>query len=456
MYQVRVGGETEHYQEKMTQMVGDQVSNGRASVAAAFFAFVSEAEAELNAINNTEKGSTRALLSHAHAPGGSGPIDKSSPNEISVGISTQNATALSKFHPSLRAEKRFKHLLRRFFKKYDRDGNGVIDVSELGYLMADIGCHLSQAAVNELFGQMDIDHDSAVDLNEFCEAVVRIVEHPDLIKQLEEKYKTPNNENSKQARLERKRTIAASRSGSTLNLASPSGPMLTTPTNASGSSDVPSSLVMQPIRTVNNDSAIAVSDEGEGEDESDIEEDESEEVPDDLRDLTREQQQRAIKLRAAWMMSLGVFIIILFSDPMCDCLAELGERVHVPGFYVAFLLAPLAANASELMAAVNYATKKTPSSITISITSLEGSGTMNNTFCLLIFLVLIFAKDLLWQFSAETISILVVELVVSLMALKKVHRGIDAIIVLSLYPLAMGHSIAHMDNWRPFHAALII
>jgi hypothetical protein len=44
------------------------------------------------------------------------------------------------------------------------------------------------------------------------------------------------------------------------------------------------------------------------------------------------------------------------------------------------------------MAAVNYASKKTPSTITISITSLEGSATMNNTLGLLIFLILIFAK----------------------------------------------------------------
>ena len=48
---------------------------------------------------------------------------------------------------------------------------------------------------------------------------------------------------------------------------------------------------------------------------------------------------------------------------------------------MAFLLAPLAANASELMAAVNYAKKKTNASITISLTSLEGSAAMNNTFC---------------------------------------------------------------------------
>jgi hypothetical protein len=54
-------------------------------------------------------------------------------------------------------------------------------------------------------------------------------------------------------------------------------------------------------------------------------------------------------------------------------------------------------------------------------------------------------QDLIWQFSAETISILVVELCVALLSLKRVHRGIDAIIILSLYPLSMG-LVAILEN----------
>ena len=34
---------------------------------------------------------------------------------------------------------------------------------------------------------------------------------------------------------------------------------------------------------------------------------------------------------------------------------------------------------------------------------------MNNTFCLGIFLILIYARDLAWTFSAETISIFLIQ-----------------------------------------------
>ncbi len=65
-------------------------------------------------------------------------------------------------------------------------------------------------------------------------------------------------------------------------------------------------------------------------------------------------------------------------------------------------------------------------------------GLMNNTFCVAIFLVLIFARGLAWTFTAETVSIVVIELLVMLMACKKVFTLCDAFIILAFYPLALG------------------
>lgn len=60
-------------------------------------------------------------------------------------------------------------------------------------------------------------------------------------------------------------------------------------------------------------------------------------------------------------------MVLLVSDPAVDVLSSLGNRISIPPFYVAFLLAPLASNASELIAAYNYAAKRTPSSIGASL-----------------------------------------------------------------------------------------
>jgi Ca2+/Na+ antiporter len=91
----------------------------------------------------------------------------------------------------------------------------------------------------------------------------------------------------------------------------------------------------------------------------DDDEEEHEEIPEDLADLSPAEQQKAIKTRAAIAMAIGTVFVILFSDPMVDVLNEMGNRSGVPPFYVSFILAPLAANLSEVMASCNYAAKKT-------------------------------------------------------------------------------------------------
>lgn len=115
-------------------------------------------------------------------------------------------------------------------------------------------------------------------------------------------------------------------------------------------------------------------DEEEGEEEED--------VPEDFADLPPDEQQTRIKMRAFWMMGLGTLLVIIFSDPMVDVLSEVGTRTNISPFYISFVFAPLASNASELLASFNYAQKKTTKTIEIALTTLQGAGCMNNTFCL--------------------------------------------------------------------------
>jgi hypothetical protein len=130
---------------------------------------------------------------------------------------------------------------------------------------------------------------------------------------------------------------------------------------------------------------------------------------------------RRIKRRALYKMTVGTVLVLLFADPMCDCLGALGERTGCPAFYISFVLAPLASNGTELLAAYNFALKKTQKSVTVSLSQLEGAAIMNNTFCLGIFLFLVYLQDLTWAYSAETIVILLVQLIMVFFARKPVQ-----------------------------------
>jgi Ca2+/Na+ antiporter len=181
-----------------------------------------------------------------------------------------------------------------------------------------------------------------------------------------------------------------------------------------------------------NPAIILYADDGddeEGEDE--------EEIPEDLADLSPEEQQARIKQRAFTTMGLGTLLVTLFSDPMTDCLAEWGNRIGVSPFYIAFIVAPLASNSAELIAAYNYSLKKTSKSMTISLCALEGAAVMNNTFCLGTFYFVIWLNHLPWTFTAETISILAVQFAVGFSAMRRVQPYRNGVYVLMLYPLSL-------------------
>ena len=143
--------------------------------------------------------------------------------------------------------------------------------------------------------------------------------------------------------------------------------------------------------------------------------DEEEEVPDEFTDLPPDQQQTAIQKRAFGMLLTGTALVVLFSDPMVDVMQEIAVRAHLSPFYVSFVLAPLASNASEVLSSQYYASKKTSKTITVSLSALTGAASMNNTFCLSIFMGLIFVRGLAWQYTAETVAIIAVEFVVGLL-----------------------------------------
>jgi len=167
---------------------------------------------------------------------------------------------------------------------------------------------------------------------------------------------------------------------------------------------------------------------------------EDEEMPADIKSCPVEQQMCRLICRASWMMMLGTFVVLFVSDPFVDCLTEWGtqRRLGIPVFYISFIVAPFASNASELLSAYAYALKKTKSSITTSLSTLIGAGCMNNTFCLGIFFALIYCKGLAWQFTAETISIIVVQWLIGGLALfKTTHNLFIGYLILLCYPLCL-------------------
>ena len=225
-----------------------------------------------------------------------------------------------------------------------------------------------------------------------------------------------------------------------------------------------------------DEGAPAAAGDGGGDDDDDGDEEDAE-VPEDLAEMGWEEQQSAIKKRSLKLMGAGLLLVLVFSDPMVDVMNNMGARVGVPPFYVAFILAPLASNASEFIASYNYSAKKTKKTITVALAALEGAACMNNTFCLAIFMALVFFRGLAWRcaprdacrtrrprrrtahasstpppprpaphraprssrcrYTAETVGTLIIECLVAVFAMKKTQTLLDGALIFSLFPLSI-------------------
>jgi len=301
---------------------------------------------------------------------------------------------------------RFDSILREFFNRHDLDGNGVVDAVEMRGLLADLGEYPTKEEFDTLMKQMDTNHDGCIQYNEFHDSLKTYIKH------------LYDKDNGLQA---------------PLSVVVPDEPETAKTTSTSDESTVTQ-------RSVNATSSEmkTTGEEDSAEPAEEEEEEEEEEVPDDLTHLSPKQQRIRIVLRSCWMMGLGVLLVIVFSDPMVDVFSSLGEVCHINSFYIAFVLGPLASNASELVAAINYSRKKTIRTATIGCESLIGAACMNNTFCLSIFLLLIFARKLAWRYSAETLSILFVEVIMLIFAVRRTQRLLYGIFIILLYPLSIG------------------
>jgi ribosomal protein L12E/L44/L45/RPP1/RPP2 len=311
-----------------------------------------------------------------------------------------------------RRKHKFNATLKAFFHRYDTDKNGTIDDRELKALLADLGEKPGEAELAALMAEMDKDGSGAIDFDEFTAVML------DFVRIKSGHARAPGGAGDAEL------GGAGGRRGTALYAA-----MQTAKQNGAAASA--SRRNRGSVGTARAAQAIQAHDEDEEEEE------EEEEIPEDLADLPPDVQRRKIIQRSLYQMGVGTVLVLLFSDPMVDCLSELGKRMGLPAFYVAFVLAPLASNASELLASYNYALKKTTKTITIAFAALEGAAIMNNTFCLGIFLGIVYGSGLEWTFTAETLSILLIEILVCIFAFKPVQTMVDAWIVLSFFPLSV-------------------
>jgi len=299
---------------------------------------------------------------------------RSERNKSYESIEADDNAYSERVYPTYSIKQYLEGVLHEAFEKYDKDRNSKLDNSEVKIFFKDFHEDISNAEMDKLFLKYDKDGDGTICFHEFIGMCYSII--------LSQIHKDDG--------------------------LKPLDDLET----------IEQSLAVTTVRAPEDD-------------------EEEEDIPNDISDLPPEKQQAAIVKKSLLMLTTGTVLVLLFSDPMVEVLQDVARRVGVSPFYVSFLLAPLAANASEVIASQYYATKKTRKTITVSLMALEGAAAMNNTFCLSIFMGLIYIRGLAWQYTAETIAILVVEFAMGIFVQKKKMTTLEGLVVLSIFPLSL-------------------
>lgn len=170
---------------------------------------------------------------------------------------------------------------------------------------------------------------------------------------------------------------------------------------------------------------------------------EEEEVEDDEADGDGEEHdlsgwtnEKKLRWAAIYIIG-GALTVTFFADPMCEVIGALGNKAGIGAFYISFIVTPLASNASEVISCLQFAKKKTDVSMGLTLSALYGAATMNNTFCLSIFMGLIYFRGLAWTYTAEVCGILVVIYAVGFIGLRQTIKMWQAAVVASLFPLSI-------------------
>lgn len=95
-----------------------------------------------------------------------------------------------------------------------------------------------------------------------------------------------------------------------------------------------------------------------------------------------------------------------------------------------------------LLAVMRYGTKRSERTASICQDTILGTVTTLNTLGLGTFMAVVYSRDLAWEYLAEGSVVLISLVLAALLYFKEVQTMLDGLLLLLLFPLALGMVIA--------------
>ncbi|KAM1350997.1 hypothetical protein ACFXTH_004819 [Malus domestica] len=143
-------------------------------------------------------------------------------------------------------------------------------------------------------------------------------------------------------------------------------------------------------------------------------------------------------LKAAFLIILGTAITVFLSMPLMVSLQEFSTAASIPSFMASYVVIPLATNYRLALMSVLSAKEKTENAISLTLSEIYNAAFMNNIVGLIIFLALVYLRNLSWGVAAEVLVVLIISIAVGLSAsFSRKFPFWTSILAYILYPISL-------------------
>ncbi|KAM1959379.1 hypothetical protein FF1_004870 [Malus domestica] len=143
-------------------------------------------------------------------------------------------------------------------------------------------------------------------------------------------------------------------------------------------------------------------------------------------------------LKAAFLIILGTTITVFLSMPLMVSLQEFSTAASIPSFTTSYVVIPLATNYRLALMSVSSAKEKTENAISLTLSEIYNAAFMNNIVGLIIFLALVYIRNLSWDVAAEVLVVLIISIAVGLSAsFSRKFPFWTSILAYILYPISL-------------------
>ncbi|KAL5729969.1 hypothetical protein ACHQM5_002856 [Ranunculus cassubicifolius] len=119
-------------------------------------------------------------------------------------------------------------------------------------------------------------------------------------------------------------------------------------------------------------------------------------------------------VQAASLLVLGTTMIVFLATPLIRTVVSFASAVNVPSIYVSYIMVPMVVNFRRARAAIRAIRKRRSQSASLTLSMIYSAAFMNNIVGVSAFLGIVYARSLVWDFSAEVLVVVIVCLVMGL------------------------------------------